>query len=284
MVKITVGDLVGNLRDIGILSGDTLLIRGDMRRIGRVEGALGAVLLEALKSAVGPNGNIVGLSFSRAVFLPKIFSTPVFDRTVETTSGSLSKLLLKDSGSVRSLHPTNSFVAIGPDAKWLMDGHDSGSSCFYPMKKLCEINAKMIVFGCVDSSPGFTTVHWAQSLLGLSRKSILCYSSGILYSNHNNKRRIFIRKDIGGCSGGFGKLYSEYEKFRALRSGFVGKATALSISCQDALDVEMDVLKSKPTFPLCDDPDCLFCRGSLLYNLSDMPRYYYRKIMKIVRK
>lgn len=43
-----------------------------------------------------------------------------------------------------------------------------------PIKKLIELNAKMIIFGIIDESPGFfTTVHYAQQELGLTKQSFL---------------------------------------------------------------------------------------------------------------
>ncbi|HEV7499275.1 MAG TPA: AAC(3) family N-acetyltransferase, partial [Vicinamibacteria bacterium] len=200
-----------------------------------------------------------------------------------TTSGALPKLLLETPGRVRSRHPTNSFVAIGARAEEILGGHDERSSCFQPMERLVALGGKQVVIGCVDASPGFTTVHWAQHRLGLSTRSLLRNRVGVLYAR-DGEVRLFRRTDIGGCSLGFHKLYPAYAAAGLLRTGHVGKASSIGIDAAPALALEQERLARDPRAVLCDRPLCTFCRGTWLFNKRDMPRFYPRYGLHLIAR
>jgi aminoglycoside N3'-acetyltransferase len=143
------------------------------------------------------------------------------------------------------------------------------------MGRLVASGGKQVLIGCTLSSPGFTTVHWAQHVLGLDRRSILGGWFGSRYRKDGAIRR-FKRRDIGGCSRGFGKLYAAYEKEGLLRKGPVGKAESMLIEAAASYAFEHRRLSQDPTAVFCDDALCPFCRGSWLYNKRDMLRFYPR--------
>jgi aminoglycoside N3'-acetyltransferase len=272
-----------DLESLGLREGDTVLVRADVGAVGRVEGGLGPGVLGALIDAVGSTGTIVSLSFTKTFLLLGLDKDYVFNATTPTTSGALPRLLLQQQGSIRSRHPTNSFVALGPKAAFIVAGHDETAPCFLPMAKLLELDARQLVFGCVDTSPGFTTAHWAQHELGLDRRSLLCNRVGVLYERDGDVR-LFRRQEIGGCSLGFGRFYSEYEQANLLRRGHVGRAAALSVDAAPAFSLERSILARDPRFALCRDPLCVFCRGSWTYNKRDMPGFGLRFALYQLRR
>jgi aminoglycoside 3-N-acetyltransferase len=264
-----------DIEALGVKRGDAVLVRANMGAIGRVKGGLGEGLLGALRDAVGDAGTIVSLSFTRTFPLLRLDRTYVFDEATPTTSGALPTLLLATPGRVRSRHPTNSFVALGARAEEILSGHDERSSSFQPMERLLALRGKQIVIGCVDESPGFTTVHWAQHRLGLSTRSLLRHRVGVLYAR-DGQIKLFRRPDIGGCSRGFHKLYPDYARAGLLRTGLVGKASAIGIDAADAYALEEERLRRDPRAVLCERPLCAFCRGTWLFNKRDMALFYPR--------
>jgi aminoglycoside 3-N-acetyltransferase len=264
-----------DLEALGVVQGDVVRVRANVGAIGRVRGGLGESLRGALRDAVGEAGTIVSLSFTRTFPLFRLDRGYVFDETTPTTSGALPKLLLETPGRVRSRHPTNSFVAVGARAAEILAGHDEHSSSFQPMERLVALGGKQLVVGCVDDSPGFTTVHLAQHRLGLSTRSILRNRVGVLYAR-DGETRLFRRPDIGGCSMGFAKLYAHYEKAGLLRAGRVGQAHSVAIDAAPALALEEDLLRRDPRAAFCDRPLCTFCRGTWWFNKRDMLRFYPR--------
>jgi aminoglycoside N3'-acetyltransferase len=264
-----------DIEALGVARGDVVLVRANVGAIGRVRGGLGESLRGALLDAVGEAGTIVSLSFTRTFPLFRLDRGYVFDETTPTTSGALPKLLLETPGRLRSRHPTNSFVAIGARAAEILAGHDERSSSFQPMEQLVARGGKQLVIGCVDESPGFTTVHLAQHRLGLSTRSLLRNRVGVLY-RRDGETHLFRRPDIGGCSMGFAKLYADYEKAGLLRKGQVGRAQSIAIDAAPALALEEDRLRRDPRAAFCDRPLCTFCRGTWWFNKRDMLRFYPR--------
>jgi aminoglycoside N3'-acetyltransferase len=264
-----------DIEALGVSNGDAVLVRANVGAIGRVRGGLGESLRGALLDAVGETGTVVSLAFTRTFPLLRLDRTYVFDENTPTTSGALPKLLLETPGRVRSRHPTNSFVAVGARAAEILDGHDERSSSFQPMERLVALGGKQLVIGCVDDSPGFTTVHWAQHRLGLSTRSLLRHRVGVLYAR-DGETRLFRRPDIGGCSMGFAKLYPDYERAGLLRKGPVGKAPSIAIDAAPALALEEQQLRRDPRAVLCDRPLCTFCRGTWWFNKREMALFYPR--------
>jgi aminoglycoside N3'-acetyltransferase len=187
-------------------------------------------------------------------------------------------------GSVRSAHPSNSFVAIGKYANDLLKDHNEKTSCFYPMNKLLALDGKMILIGCVKESPGFSTVHLVQDHLKLSTKSLFSKIFGVYYMQEDGCLGLFRKKDIPGCSMGFANFYAHYVSEGKLRMGWVGDAYSIGIMAKDAYDIEYALIKKDPKIALCDSPHCESCRGSLFYNISDWPLYYAGNISRICKK
>jgi aminoglycoside 3-N-acetyltransferase len=283
MIKFTVNSLAHDITSLGIGRGDCVLVRAALRRVGETEGRVGSTVLAALLEVLGEEGTVMGLAFTKEYFLPRIDKKYVFTEASAPLTGGFASAMLEHPRALRSRHPTNSFVAIGKDAFFLLSNHDEDSSCFLPIRNLLTLNGKMMLIGCVSESPGFTTVHLAQEELGLSRRSLLTNLVGVYYRN-GSEVRLFKRKDFGGCSLGFYKFYAHYVEKEKLRCGRFGNAYSIAIDARDAFGIELELLRKNKIFPLCDDPECLFCRGSWWYNKGDMFKYYLRYLPRTLKK
>lgn len=279
--KYGITDIEEGLLSLGLKSGDLVLARCGLLAMGQVEGSRTDVFLTALLNVIGPSGTLVGLAFNNCLSLP--WSAPKECVTAETVpyTGGFVQRMLNTEGAIRSRHPSNSFVAIGPKAAALLDGHDETAPSFAPMEKFIEWNGKMILVGCVEASPGFSTTHWAQERLGLSYGNIFARLETANFES-NGETKTFRRKDLPGCSKGFGKFYSHYIQHEKLSIAYVGDALSYAIDAKAAFDIDYNLLKGNPTYALCDDPKCRHCRGSLTYNAKDMPMYYLREAVRKV--
>ena len=281
--KVTQATLLQDLRELGLQSGDTVLVRADLGELGRVRGGVGAAVMGALKDAVGPEGTLVALSFTRTLPLLRLDREYVFRSDTPSTAGALARLFLEDPEVRRSRHPTNSFAAIGARAEQVLAGHDETAPSFLPMAQLIALGGRQLLIGCGEASPGFTTVHWAQHQLGLASRSLLRNRFGVRYEK-DGQVRVFKRGDFGGCSMGFGKLYPLYRAQGALRQGRVGNADSLCVDAAPAYRLELELLRRDPLAVLCDNPLCPWCRGSWLYNKRDMPGFYPRYALYQLRR
>jgi len=279
--------LCDDLQALGLQIGDTVLIRAGMKAIGveRGIGRLGPVFLESLQRAVGPQGTVAALSFSKQDPCWKK-SDHTFSRDSKSISGGFSQLFVNSTDAVRSLHPTNSIIAIGPKAEELVAGHDETSTCFSPIRKLVDLDGKMALVGCIDVSPGFSTIHLAQEELGIAYKSLLSGLSGSYYTDASERRRWFSRKDVPGCSMGFSKGYEHYRRANVLNEGKVGQADAMLINANDAYKIERELLEKDYMSLLCDDPGCVSC-CTRTYNKRAWPGFALRapaSLMKMAKK
>lgn len=267
--------LARDLRQLGLREGDTVLLRAAVRALGPAEGRAADTLIDATMQVIGEGGTLLALAFSESAFFLKKQGSPVFRPDSPVQTGGFAAAVLARPGAVRSAHPTNSFVALGGRAAQLLADHDHTTTSFHPLRQLLGIRGKMVLVGCVSSSPGFSTVHLAQEDLGLATRSLISGLYGA-YHVHEGEIRWFRRRDVSGCSSGFGKFYAHYVSHEQLSAGLVGDAYSLLIDCASAYEIEKRILARDPRFALCDRDDCSTCRGSRLYNKRDIPVYAVR--------
>ena len=187
----------------------------------------------------------------------------IWNRKIEnniTNSGALGKLLAKMDGAVVSNHPTHAFVGYGNNVVPILQMHDETKSCFFPISELSNSkDFSMLLIGCLDSSPGFSTVHATQYKLGLSQRHLLrflirwdCKTDG----SKGTKQAI----EFPGCSKSFDKFYQFYKENNNLISGQWGNASFLFVqSARKAMEIEHQILKSRPTFVKCNKSFCFSC-------------------------
>lgn len=178
-----------------------------------------------------------------------------------TTSGALGKIVAKYSGAYVSNHPTHAFAGIGDNIKQILQAHDHTKPCFYPLDVLADTSDfSMLLLGCIDQSPGFSTVHVAQHRLGLSQRHLLRMFMRWDISNDGSWSSI-MAPESPGCSASFGKFYAYYEADGNLVSGeWHGVSWLFVPSARRALETEIQLLRKRGRFVDCGRWNCLSCR------------------------
>ena len=118
----------------------------------------------------------------------------------------------------------------------------------------------MLLLGCVDESPGFSTVHVAQNRLGLSQRHLLRLlmrwdtpQDGHWFS--------MMAPEAPGCSASFSKFYPHYEADGNLvRGEWHGVSWLFVPSARRALATETQLLRERGRFVDCGRWNCLSCR------------------------
>ncbi len=275
--------IAAQLRALGVSEGATVLLRANLGAVGRTEFKMRDSFVALLLGLVGPSGTIMTLTFTPAFAVAGIRPENFFDANTPSTSGPLAKLFLDHPGMVRSAHPVNSFAAIGSKASFLCGSHGPDDPPYLPIGKLVEAGGRMLIIGCTTESPGFTTVHWTQWVLGLASLTTRPNRQGV-YCRTGAETKLHRISAPGGCSRGFWKLYSHYAQGEALATGNVGGAYSLAVDAAIAHALERDVLTRDPRTALCDDPDCAKCRAGWRYNRVDQARFYLRRGWKGMRR
>lgn len=272
-----------NLHSLGVKRGDTLLIKVDAFSVGLIADNPRDGLLNSLIDYLGPDGTVVTPAFTKSYFLPFLNKEKkVFSITGTPNTGSFAKAMLKNANHKRSLHPTNSFIAIGKHAEKILIEHDHNSHSYHPLNIMMDLSSKALIIGCLDSSPGHLTAHLAQYDLNQSTKNIF---KGLIGANFYKDNRLitFRRKDIGGHAHGASKFYKYYEENKAIMYGYIGNARTGISFMKDAYIIEKNLFANDPRFILCDDPLCFSCRFTWRYNMSSMPGYLIRKAFYMIK-
>lgn len=258
-------------RDLGALGvehGDFLLVMADVRYLRLPKDSLGqrpkdfaSELLAGLLMTVGKRGTVMSMTFSPVDWFPRRRANRRrFNRSDRPTTGGLAAAMVQHPESVRSTHPSNSFTAIGPIADEVLRFHTPYSYTQRPVEDLVNRGGKMLTIGCVDTTPGFSTVHLAQYHLGLSQRSLVAGLPRSEFIDPSGRPSVFRKKDIPGCSMGFGKMYPVYRRAGYLRESAVCRARSVLISAPEAYKLDYAVLAQDPIALNCDSPDCIDCQ------------------------
>ncbi|MGB3442203.1 MAG: AAC(3) family N-acetyltransferase [Actinophytocola sp.] len=231
----TRASLAADLAELGLSSGDTVLVHSSMRAIGWVPGGPVAVV-QALLDVLGPDGTLVVPAQTVGNSDPKHWSRPpvpeawwpavrehmpAFDPAITPSRGlgAVAELVRTWPGAVRSNHPHTSFAAVGARAAALMARHDLESQLGEgsPLRALEEANARVLLLGV-----GFdvcTAFHLAE--YRVPSPTTTQHSAAVLTGNG---REWITYTDTDTDSDDFGKLGAAYEPTATSARAQVGSA------------------------------------------------------------
>jgi hypothetical protein len=227
--------------------------------------------LKPLARHIKAAGGIAEFLHQQIVFdellVPKFRGARPFWRDVakhamrKSNSGPLGKLIGSLPGAVTSEHPSHPFAGYGEKVSEILKLHNYHSACFEPIIMLAEkYDFSMLLLGCLDESPGFSTVHATQHQLGLSQKHLI----RLLLrwdDTKNGAVRSRIAPESPGCSLSFDKFYHHYEEDNNLiRGEWFGVPWIFITSARRALSTEMKLLKANGRFVDCGRLTCDTCR------------------------
>ncbi len=176
----TQADLVDQIKQLGIKSGDVLELHVSMKAIGFVLGGANAVL-EAFLDVLGHEGTLVMAAqawdnsepayFERPPIAIELYEQlrqhhPVYQGKNEDIHkmGALAQVMQRRSNVYVSDHPQVAMMALGKQAKWITQNHELNSmfSSDSPLGRLRELKAKVLLIGVEYDA--CTAMHLAEHL------------------------------------------------------------------------------------------------------------------------
>jgi aminoglycoside 3-N-acetyltransferase len=277
-MRVTEEDLVFDLKKLGIEKGDILFITIDIMKVGYFCESRDLTLktwLRILTDLVGEDGAIVFASYSKTFF--RFFKKKyVFERFSDTYAGSLPNYLINLDTSIRSLHPTNSVVGIGDIIKKALLNHDSTKLSYSVLGDLINMpNSKFLMIGTIDKMNAPGAMHFVQEELGYTKYSPMKYLMQI-YFYENGVRKLFTKKDFGGCSSGGYRLFFPLITNSAVKFGQVGRAVSALIPAKKSYNIIKSELIKNRKIIQCDDKTCIHCYGNPIYNGFGSIIYYFK--------
>ena len=258
--------IIQQIKKLGVNSGDVLVVTADLLKVGFFQQNSLVTYqswIEIIKSVVGEKGTVVIPAYTPFFSKFNIDPNIIFFSSCVTNSGSLSLAFSKSEGIIRSSHPTNSCYAFGPDAEYILEGHDEMSTSYLPYQRVIELGGKQLFLGCIsDIKQGPMSIHAVQENLGLTKKS---WQSGLFqtfYIDKNGEKKLFTRFDFGGCTAFGYKTLGHHVILNAIEFGPVGKSNSALIDCKKSFEIILKLYQNEPDYLRCDNKYCPDCYGN----------------------
>jgi aminoglycoside N3'-acetyltransferase len=181
-------DLTRQLRDLGIASGNVVMVHASLRALGEVHGGPREVA-EALRAAVGPSGTLMAfVSWDRSSYDATLNGRdlspadreawPAFDPPTARPYpgfGALNIFLADLPGSYRSAHPDACIWACGPAAPGLVSPHHLGTGFGpgSPIERFLALDGKVLLLGAPPDA--VTVLHYAEAVADIPNKRRVRY-------------------------------------------------------------------------------------------------------------
>jgi aminoglycoside 3-N-acetyltransferase len=244
----TTATLTADLRALGVVPGDALLVHSSMKSLGFVAGGAQAVV-EALLSAVGPEGTLVVPTHTSVNtdpagwqnppvpehWWPAIRSeAPGFDpaRSPSRWVGVLPEVVRTWPGALRSSHPHVSCAALGAHAREVTAEHDLAESHGErsPIGAVYGLGGKVLLLGCGHDSN--TSLHLAERRQAAPPMG----ETGAAIRNPDGTSRWATWTDLVTGEDDFDQVGAAFEETGAVTVGQVGSATARLMDQRSLVD------------------------------------------------
>ncbi len=230
------GEVVDQLRALGVRSGGVLLVHTSFRAVRPIEGGpLG--LIDALRSALGSEGTLVMPSWTGDDEVPfDPASTPAAEDL-----GTTADLFWRQPGVVRSDH-SQAFAAIGPRAEAIvktplpLPPHVPDS----PVGRVHDFDGQVLLLGVGHDAD--TSLHLAELIAkvpyGIPRHCMV---------RQDGKRVRIDYRENDHCCRRFA-LADDWLRARGLQAeGPVGHGTARLARARDIVGLAVDAIRQQPT-------------------------------------
>ena len=169
-------DVADGLKRLGVKKGDVIMVHSSLSAFGYVEDGA-ETIIDGLLKVIGSDGTIVMPGFRDDVWNGKVTfkdycgscsGFKLCPNDEPGLTGAIPEALRKKPGTLKSCHPTHSWIAFGKDAKLLLEAHRySPTPCGLdsPFEGVLRSNGHIILLGvCVNS---VTVFHWPEDVMSI---------------------------------------------------------------------------------------------------------------------
>lgn len=243
---ITKDDICAGLRQMGLRPGFQVLAHSSLSSFGYVEGGAEAAI-EALLESISPGGTVLVPTLTGSEALSPA-NPPVFDpQNTPCWTGLIPETFRHRPDAVRSLHPTHSVAAIGPDAAALTAEHvDSLTPCdeLSPYGKLAQSARGYILLIGVDHESN-TTFHHIEELAGVSyHMQPGLARARILTPQGETVRHILLHRY--GTPRHFGVMEPLFIERGIQVNGAIGEATVRLVNARGMVQATLAAMRANP--------------------------------------
>lgn len=253
-MAIRPAEVAEQLSSLGVELGGVLVVHTAFSKVAPVEGGPRG-LIEALGTAVGPQGTLV---------MPSMSDDDDYAFDAKKTScpgmGVVAETFWRMPGVLRSDSP-HAFAAIGPRAAEITAAHplDLPHGLDSPVGRVHELDGQVLLLGVGHDAN--TTVHLAESMAGVRyrRPKHLTILEG-------GQPARYEYREIDHCCENFNLMDEWLEAEGRQRRGVVGHGVARLVRSRDVVEVALLRLRENETaflHPAGVDGECDEARASL---------------------
>ena len=234
-MSLTRSDIASGLKDLGLVSGDSVLVHSSLSSLGRVTGGAETVV-EAFLEVLGPDGTLL---------------VPTFGDL-----GAIPEAVKRRADVIHSIHPKASVAAVGGRARELCENHwkpELAHGENTPYVRLAEIGGYVCLMG-VDQDRN-TTLHTVESLLRLSYLKTTDSFTFATPEGEVTKSWPF----FPGPHRDFIRLDRVLQMEGILSKGRIGNSTVRLMKSREMIDCLMEIGQRDSAFALCANPNCNDC-------------------------
>ncbi|HEX2081159.1 MAG TPA: AAC(3) family N-acetyltransferase [Longimicrobium sp.] len=262
-MDVSGADVARALHDLG-LAGRPVCLHASLRSFGRVAGGVPAMVRAFLDAGATllvptftsryavrpPPGEMLARNAWPAESLPAVVPDPwsPWATEVDRDMGAIPAAVAAWPGRVRGDHPMDSFTAVGPLARELVEAQQP-EDVYAPLRALAERGGSVILAGV--GLERLTLLHLAESMAGreLFRRWAMVSGGRV------------VRAAVGGCSEGFGRLAPALAPL--VRHARVGASPWMVLPAQETLARAAAAIRADPGITRCADPACDRCRDAI---------------------
>jgi aminoglycoside 3-N-acetyltransferase len=256
-------ELANGFRELGVASGDTLMVHASVRAVGHIAGGPDQIHL-ALKDAVTRDGTLMMYASCPTYYdevgrghlsadqerelLEKLPAFDPFTARAERENGALVELLRTYPGSIVNPHVAR-FVVWGKHAAFLISRQpwDYAFGRESALDRFAELDGKILLLGCDHDTVTF--LHYAEHIVDIPDKRVARFKVPLA----ENGRRVWRDMEEFDTSEGahsnwpdrfFARLVDTYLANTNNRGGRVGDAQCFLLDSRGLLQFALHVMKA----------------------------------------
>jgi aminoglycoside 3-N-acetyltransferase len=251
----TITTIADNLRKLGIVNGDILVVHSSLTSMGFVIGGAEAVVW-ALLQAVGKDGTLVMPAHTTQNCDPKDRGTPppnawhelirrelpAYNPFITAVGGMgiIAETFRTFPNTLRSNHPQMSFCANGKYAREITEEHTLTPQYGFntPVGKMYNLKTKVLLIGVEYNV--CSCLHMSETLSGVIPND----ENGCAVINKDGEREWILYTDIDLFTNDFGVIGTDFEKNHDVKKGKIGQAKCKVFELPAIVDFGIEWIKN----------------------------------------
>lgn len=248
MSPVTHAALVAALRDLGLASGDMVMVHSSLSSFGHVEGGATTVVA-ALLEVLTEDGTLIAPTFSEC-----LIDEPLWDREhTPSLMGKISETVRTWPGAVRSSHAAHPLSAIGAHADLICRRpYRTGFGPDSPFMTLVEQNAWILLMGVTYRN--CTLFHLLEAEANVPYRFLEERKATVIIDGVRNENGgAWEYTKMPGAVNDFITLGLELEQCGLVRQTTIGTSEQRLFRARDAYALGTERMAQDPLYLLTDE-------------------------------